>query len=139
MASSWRGWRASRTTARTFRTAGATLQRIPHELAEYDSDDGTLRFPIDKALPATLLRALVAARVAAEMEHGPRAGIARHFYANGVLKAKGGMRGDELHGKWAWYRKDGSLMRTGAFKAGQQTGSWQTFDRDGQMVKQSDF
>lgn len=122
-----------------FPHSGATLRLIPDLLAGYDYDDGTLRFPVDKPLPAKLLRALVAARVDAEMAHGPRSGVTRHFYANGVLKAKGGMRNGEMHGKWVWYRKDGSLMRTGAFKAGQQTGTWQTFDRDERPVKATRF
>ena len=122
-----------------FPHSGATLKRISDQLVGYDCDDGTLRFPVDKPLPGKLLRALVAARVDAEMAHGPRAGIARHFYANGVLKAKGGMRDGELHGTWAWYRKDASLMRAGTFKAGRQTGSWQTFDRTGNLVSESNF
>ena len=122
-----------------FPHSGDTLPRIADRLAGYDWDDGTLRFAADKPLPATLLRALVAARVEAEMAHRPRAGVSRHFYANGVLKAKGSTRNEELHGKWTWYRKNGSLMRTGSFKAGQQTGTWQTFDAAGQMAKQTDF
>jgi uncharacterized protein YdhG (YjbR/CyaY superfamily) len=122
-----------------FPHSGATLERIPHLLAGYDHDAGTLRFPIDKPLPITLLRALIAARVAAEEAHGPRAGIARHFYANGTLRAKGRVRDKEMHGPWSWYRKDGSLMRTGHFKAGEQTGIWQTFDRGGRLVKETTF
>lgn len=122
-----------------FPHSGATLKRIPDQLAGYDHDDGTLRFPIDKPLPVKLLRALVAARVETEMAHGPRAGVTRHFYANGVLKTKGGMRNGEVHGRWAWFRKDGSLRRTGSFKGGQQTGIWQTFDRAGNLAKESNF
>ena len=122
-----------------FPHSGATIGRIADQLAGYDFDEGTLRFPIDKPLPTKILRALVAARVEAEAEHGPRGGVSRHFYANGALKAKGAMRHDEMHGKWAWYRQDGSLMRTGSFKNGAQTGTWQTFDREGRMVKQTDF
>ncbi len=122
-----------------FPHSGATLHRIPQHLVGYDYDQGTLRFPIDKPLPAKLLRALVAARVEAEVEHGPRAGLARHFYANGVLKAKGGVRNGELHGSWTWYRKDGSPMRTGQFKGGAKTGVWRTFDHTETLVTETRF
>jgi uncharacterized protein YdhG (YjbR/CyaY superfamily) len=120
-----------------FPHSGATLARVTADLSAYDVDDGTLRFPIDRPLPRPLLRALVAARLQLENEHPGRAGKVRRFYDNGRLQSKGGMRDGELHGDWAWYRKDGSLMRTGRFKLGAQVGTWRTFDRHGALVKET--
>ena len=60
-------------------------------------------------------------------------------YDNGKVKMSGGYLGDDMHGDWAWYRRDGSLMRTGAFDRGTQIGVWRTFDRAGKVVKETDF
>lgn len=60
-------------------------------------------------------------------------------YGNGKLKMTGFHLDGEMHGAWAWYRLDGSLMRTGAFDRGRQIGSWRTHDRSGRVVKETDF
>jgi antitoxin component YwqK of YwqJK toxin-antitoxin module len=60
-------------------------------------------------------------------------------YDNGKLKMTGFLLDGEMHGSWAWYRLDGSLMRTGGFDRGRQVGTWQTFDRGGQLVKETEF
>jgi antitoxin component YwqK of YwqJK toxin-antitoxin module len=44
-----------------------------------------------------------------------------------------------MHGKWAFYRADGSLMRRGAFDRGRQVGTWTTHDRAGKVVKETTF
>ena len=44
-----------------------------------------------------------------------------------------------MHGPWAWYRTDGTLMRTGQFDRGRQIGVWRTFDRSGRLVKETDY
>ena len=44
-----------------------------------------------------------------------------------------------MHGDWAFYRKDGSLMRSGSFDRGAQVGVWRTFDRGGHLVKETRF
>jgi antitoxin component YwqK of YwqJK toxin-antitoxin module len=60
-------------------------------------------------------------------------------YANGNLKMEGSLLDGEMHGDWAWYRTDGTVMRTGAFDRGAQVGAWRTFDRAGRLVKETDF
>ena len=61
------------------------------------------------------------------------------FYENGLPRFKGEYLGDEMHGPWEFYRKDGSLMRSGEFENGKQVGIWRTFDRDGQLVGEKEF
>jgi antitoxin component YwqK of YwqJK toxin-antitoxin module len=60
-------------------------------------------------------------------------------YANGVVKLKGAHLDGEMHGVWAFYRADGSLMRTGELDRGKQIGVWRTLDRAGRLVKETDF
>ena len=120
-----------------FPHSGAVIPQHMAELAAFEADAGTLRFPIDKPLPLGLLRSLVATRLRLESEHPPRAGKVRSFYDNGYLQSKGGMRNGEMHGEWAWYRKDGSLMRTGTFRNGAKVGTWRTFTRDGAVAKET--
>ena len=40
------------------------ISTLAHELKNYDTDKGTIRFPIDRPLPATLVRKLIKARIA---------------------------------------------------------------------------
>jgi antitoxin component YwqK of YwqJK toxin-antitoxin module len=61
-----------------------------------------------------------------------------HF-GNGKVKYTGSNLDGQMHGEWAWYRTDGSLMRTGQFDRGTQTGTWRTFDRAGRVVKETEF
>lgn len=122
-----------------FPHSGSVLERLTTDLAGYDHDKGTLRFPVDAPLPAALLRKLVTTRLRMEAEHPPRRGTVRQFYDNGFLKSKGGVRDGRFHGAWSWYRKDGSPMRTGRFDSGAQVGVWRTFDRSGKLVKETKF
>jgi antitoxin component YwqK of YwqJK toxin-antitoxin module len=61
------------------------------------------------------------------------------LFANGRTKYSGFRLDGEMHGDWAWYRTDGSLMRTGAFARGRQIGTWRTHDRQGTIVKETYF
>jgi antitoxin component YwqK of YwqJK toxin-antitoxin module len=60
-------------------------------------------------------------------------------YGNGVVKLAGFHLGGEMHGAWAFYRTDGSLMRAGSFDRGRQVGVWRSYDRSGGLVKETDF
>ena len=60
-------------------------------------------------------------------------------YGNGVVKMQGFHLDGEMHGEWAWFRTDGTVMRTGQFDRGKQVGIWRTFDRSGRVVKETDF
>lgn len=66
-----------------------------------------------------------------ETETTPR--IEHH--KDGTVCAKGQMLGDELHGYWEWYRKDGTLKRSGHFERGKQVKEWITYDQDGAPYK----
>ena len=59
------------------------------------------------------------------------------FYSNGVLKAKGKYKGENLHGDWKWFRKTGVIMRSGSFKSGVQVGTWITYDAKGKVYKKT--
>jgi len=61
------------------------------------------------------------------------------FYSNGLLRFKGQYLGEQMHGYWEFYRKDGTLMRSGTFDDGVQIGTWVTYDKAGQPYKETKF
>ena len=63
----------------------------------------------------------------------PAPDVAR--YRDGTLKSRGFSLEGEMHGKWEFFRKDGSMMRAGKFDRGRQVGVWRTFDRTGRARK----
>ena len=60
-------------------------------------------------------------------------------YDNGQPRFEGSHLDGEMHGPWAFFRRDGSVMRTGRFERGRQVGTWRTFDRAGSLVKETSF
>ena len=60
-------------------------------------------------------------------------------YDNGNVRYRGFHLDGEMHGAWAFYRADGSLMRSGSLDRGRQVGLWRTFDRAGKVVKETTF
>ena len=60
-----------------------------------------------------------------------------HLHKDGSLWARGQVLGDQMHGYWEWFRRDGSKMRSGTFDNGVQTGAWTTYDKAGAIVKVS--
>ena len=60
-------------------------------------------------------------------------------YGNGKVKLKGAHLDGEMHGKWEFFRTDGSKMRSGSFEHGRQVGTWRTYDRNGKVVKETNF
>ena len=61
------------------------------------------------------------------------------LFDNGRTKYTGLLLDDQMHGEWAWFRRDGTLMRTGAFDRGRQIGTWRTYDRGGNLLKETTF
>lgn len=120
-----------------FPMSGGVLGRISGLPSGCTADRGTLRFAVDTPLSKALLRRLVRTRLdeISDVADGPRL----EFYDTGMVKAEGGMRAGLLHGRWRWYRADGSLMRVGHFAAGEQVGVWETWDRSGRLVTSRRF
>ncbi len=58
-----------------------------------------------------------------------------HYHKDGSVWAKGQMLGDQQHGYWEWFRKDGVIMRSGHFDKGVQVGEWITYDKQGKVYK----
>lgn len=60
-------------------------------------------------------------------------------YDHGGAKSTGFRLDGEMHGVWAFFRRDGSVMRSGEFDLGRQIGIWRTFDRSGRLVSEKNF
>jgi antitoxin component YwqK of YwqJK toxin-antitoxin module len=113
---------------------------LEKELAGYEQTKGSIHFAIDKRFPKPLLRKIIKARISQiNASYPKRTGEYHEFYANGVLKAKGKMKNEQLHGDWKWFRRDGVIMRSGSFKNGKQTGIWITYDQKGKPHKKTNF
>ena len=121
-----------------FPMSGSVVARLTQELANYKCSKGTIQFSIDKPMPKSLIRKIIQVRIEEINASYPKKnGEVKMFYPNGVLKAEGKMKNDELHSDWRWYRKDGSVMRAGTFVLGVQVGEWVTFDSNGKVVKRT--
>lgn len=115
-------------------------KELRKELEGYVTSKGTIQFDLHTPMPKPLLRKIIEIRIREINSSYPKkSGEYLHFYANGHLQSKGRYRGDQMHGKWSWYRKDGSLMRSGEFKDGEQAGTWVTYDRNGKAAKTTRF
>lgn len=57
------------------------------------------------------------------------------YHKDGSVWAKGQMLGEQMHGYWEWYRKNGIIMRSGYFDNGTQVGEWTTYDNKGKVYK----
>ena len=60
-------------------------------------------------------------------------------YGTGAIQSTGFVLDGDMHGAWAFYRTDGTVMRTGSFDRGRQVGTWRTFDRTGRLVRETAF
>lgn len=100
------------------------------ELPPWASGDGwTLRFPVGRRLPVSLVRRLVRARLdgISAVSDGHRL----VFFDDGRVGAEGKVKAGVEHGAWRWYRRDGTLARTGQFRAGSPVGEWTTWTPSG--------
>jgi uncharacterized protein YdhG (YjbR/CyaY superfamily) len=123
-----------------FPYSGSTNLMLAKELAGYEQTKGSIHFAIDKRFPKPLLKKIIKARITQINSSYPkRTGEYLEFYGNGVLKAKGRMKAEKLHGEWKWFRKDGVIMRSGSFVAGRQSGVWITYDQQGKPYKKTNF
>lgn len=101
---------------------------------------GTIHFDRDRPCTKAFLKHLVAACVTAINGRYPKkSGQFLEFYPNGVVKAQGTFKGDEMHGPWTFYRTDGTRLRSGRFANGVQTGKWVTYDASGEPYKTTHF
>lgn len=123
-----------------FPYSGSTNMLLEKELAGYEQTKGSIHFALDKRFPKPLLKKIIKARIGQINSSYPkRTGEYLEFYGNGVLKASGKMKSDQMHGDWKWFRKDGVIMRSGSFKNGKQIGVWITYDQKGKPYKKTNF
>jgi uncharacterized protein YdhG (YjbR/CyaY superfamily) len=112
---------------------------VPLLLAEdpaLEATKGAIRFPADKPASKALVRRMIRLRIdEVNTDFAAKQGAAQELFDNGFVKFVGKTRDGQLHGKWRWYRRDGSLMRTGSFDSGRRVGEWTTYDRSGVPVK----
>ena len=123
-----------------FPSSGAIASQFNKELSKYVVSKGTIQFDLEKPFPKPLLKKILLARLDQINSSYPKKnGTFVEYYKNGGIKAKGKYKGSKMHGKWEFYRMDGSLMRSGAFTNGSQSGTWITFDAKGKKVKETKF
>ena len=95
-----------------FPMSGAVIEELSGELADFEVSKGTIHFDRDRPMPARLLRTIVAMRVKEiGLSYPRKSGEFKGFYANGQLKVRGRMKGDERRGTWTWFAKDGSVQK----------------------------
>ena len=123
-----------------FPYSGSTTSLLKAELAQYEQTKGSIHFAPDKRFPKPLLKKIIKVRIQQLNATFPKkTGEFLEFYGNGVLKASGKIKKEEMHGDWKWFRKDGVIMRSGTFKAGKQVGVWITYDQEGKPYKKTNF
>ena len=111
------------------------ISRLAHKLVNHTVTKGTVHFEKDAPLSNSLVKAFAQAGIESINQRYPKKdGTFLEYYDNGYLKQKGSYRDGQMHGKWEWRRRDGSLMRTGQFRLGEKTGQWCTYDRTGRLV-----
>ena len=123
-----------------FPYSGSVIEAVRAELPGAVTSKGTIQFDRDRPFPAPLLRRVLRARIEEINASYPKAsGEAKEFYSNGRLKSSGRMRDGVMHGRWTFYRKDGTPMRSGSFDRGTRVGTWTTYDRAGAVHTETTF
>lgn len=123
-----------------FPMSGSVVAALKPALTRYRVSKGGIQFDADRPLPPALVKKLVGARLE-ELSAPPAkgSGPACAYYDNGVIRFRGRYRNGAMHGKWEFFRRDGSVMRSGEFRDGAQAGTWVTWDRRGRKVKETRF
>ena len=134
------GFAAFQSHCTYFPMSGTVVGALKKDLSAYQVSKGGVPFAADEAPSPALVKKLVRVRLE-ELSRPPAkgSGSARSYYDNGVMQSKGSYKRGKMHGKWEFFRRDGSVMRTGAFDEGTQIGVWRTWDKGGRMVKETAF
>ena len=123
-----------------FPSSGSIATQLKKDLSKFTVSKGTIQFDLEKPFPNSLLKKVLTARLDQINNSYPKKnGLFIEYYKNGGIKAKGKYKGANMHGKWEFFRINGSLMRSGSFINGKQSGIWTTFDAKGKKVKESKF
>lgn len=123
-----------------FPMSASITKTMATELAKYQISKGTIKFELDQKIPLALVKKIVKYRInEINASYPKKSGEYLEFYENGRLKAEGKYKSGKLHGKWQWYRKDGTKLRSGEFKLGAQVGTWITYDQTGKPYKTTNF
>lgn len=105
------------------------------DLHNHTVTKGTIHFDKDRPMSTGLVRKISRTSIAVLNSRFPKKdGTFVEYYDNGWLKQRGKYRDGLMHGRWEWFRRDGSPMRSGEFLLGDKTGEWTTFTRDGGVV-----
>ncbi len=121
-----------------FPYSGSFTARLKEDLAKYEQTKGSIHFEVEKSIPRPLVKKILDERIKQINSIYPKkSGEFLEFYPNGVLKASGKFKKNNLHGDWKWFRKTGSIMRSGSFKNGEQVGTWITYDAKGKVHKKT--
>lgn len=114
----------------------AVVAALAAKHPELETTKGTVHFDRVKAPSKSFVRELVTERIRAiNAEYPKKSGESLELYDNGRVKARGKVRDGHMHGKWQFFRKDGTLMRAGSFTDGEQSGEWVTFNAQGEPHK----
>ena len=118
-----------------FPYSGKIIANMSTWLPAFETTKGSIHFPADQAFPVPLAKRIVRIRIQEINDSFPnRSGVAKAFFDNGFTKSTGKVKDGQMHGAWAWFRRDGTLMRTGNFHKGTRIGQWNTYDRAGNQV-----
>lgn len=123
-----------------FPSSGSITKALAKDLAKYEFSKGAIKFSLDQKIPTALVKKIIKHRIdEINASYPKKSSEYLEFYGNGVLKAEGKYKSGKLHGKWQWYRKDGTKLRSGEFKLGDQVGTWITYDQSGKPYKSTNF
>jgi len=123
-----------------FPYSGSFNARLEKELERYEQTKGSIHFDLERSIPKLLINKILIEKINQINSSFPKkSGEFLEFYSNGVLKAKGKYKADQLHGDWKWFRKSGVIMRSGTFKNGEQVGTWITYDSQGNIYKKTNM